>query len=781
MKTNKNQTLPRLRGSKSRRRIACFLALVGMGLPVMAGAQQEEPPQKYFPTVVEEVETRRDITEWEPPRELWPAEPVRPDEPRLAPDEMEDPGERIETRFRPADELPKPNERGIFTDSDKRSLHPGDREMRRPPELWPRAGRQAVGRPGPAEVRYKEGVSLSRPVGDVPVSYAISGREEPYPENVGGQAYYPVTEVEQVEWFQNDVIGQTSDALWYPGLWSPTQVGTPYAQAPGVFQPIDDLLMALTTGRVYDGARGRPPRFNPVAYNDSVFWRNEQVPGRFYTGNVPSYDFRRPGLRAYWSNSYGVERPFGYEASVGVGGRLGIGMGNNYRRPLMLAGPLIVQDITLRGAALWTDFDGQLRDRFLDGRQVASSGWISILEASTNLQLRLTQNFYIGGRIGGYYLPSEDEWGWGSALDDQFGLGLTPLSFLRMNYEFEIGNWDWIVFDEVSAGLAGADLFYGIGGDERDPAIARVGRYSFGTERALEDQGLFQEGGDGADVDLDDFYISNIVGISGVGYVVPETWRGLFLLSRSDYWVEESSFRPGDDRSFYHNLLRVDNVNPAARWHSFASLESRADTDFEDVVHNFLVGTTGNLLENVTITADAGYGYRYGDDVDDEGRVLMNLSIFHEINRYLRHELSLGQTYFDGRDAFGEDGWARYISYNLTGYAGPYTEFGLFARAQENDYSRGGGTQESWLVGASVNQNLGDRIEASMRIAYFYQDAFAAGRGEREGWEYRASLASEVAPDLFLSLLYRYLDQSSDFLFDSFEEHLFLVSLTKRF
>ncbi|WP_347250567.1 HPF/RaiA family ribosome-associated protein, partial [Zoogloea sp.] len=152
-------------------------------------------------------------------------------------------------------------------------------------------------------------------------------------------------------------------------------------------------------------------------------------------------------------------------------------------------GPLRMYDFVVGAGGFYTDFNSPQG-------QNDESGWSSAITLGTSVNLDLPILSF-QGRLSGYYLPNQDEWGYGLPspfLSLGFGaLGyVEPGIFAALGTKGTVAGWDYFVYDVFNGEFLAIDLTeYLFDGGPRNlgtisaslpsaSAIDRVGRYQFG-------------------------------------------------------------------------------------------------------------------------------------------------------------------------------------------------------------------------------------------------------------------------------------------------------------
>ena len=356
-------------------------------------------------------------------------------------------------------------------------------------------------------------------------------------------------------------------------------------------------------------------------------------------------------------------------------------------------------------------------------------GLIAGLSTDVRFVLRLTDrtSFMVDGR---FYLTYDED----SGADSGFGLFFTsgqPTAFATFLHQFEVGEWDFTLFDYVGA-VSGWNMFQS---QTYDGAFAQTIGASIGIQEYQIDRGDW--------FDSNRAWLYNHAGIRAGAFVTRDL-RLLLGLTRRDAWSFDGfDHRQGSeiwDAGLYYNS-NAWWIAPSVTWTSYSQ-------DFEFLQHALWVNATAPLSPN--ITANAGVGYTFGSDVGN--RTLWRVGANWQMTKRLTSRFDYSQSYFS--PDVGDSWLGTMLAYRINWAVGPRLTLGYAASCADNDR-----TDASLVTqGIQAQYGLGN---------YSHLSAFV-GRQDRSGVNdgntmvYSIELSTRLAARLFGVLGYRNNDFQAD-------------------
>jgi hypothetical protein len=511
-------------------------------------------------------------------------------------------------------------------------------------------------------------------------------------------------------------------------------------------------------------------RANPDKVRPSGLWRWQPDQGDFYSRHEGFFRPLDRGLGILMSDKreawvYGSPRAGGFSPSYT--GSLDLSIPHFIRefadeQAMLRLGPVAFDLVSITGQLLYSDYTGP--EQFPEGEE---DGWLAAIYLTIRGVVKITNNAYFAVTMTPYYLPFEGEWGFAFGYGDGLGFNLgTQAQFV---YEKQVGWWEVSFVDVLSVN----DLFGRYWGtwDINDEAYQRAGRYSFGeldVDRARRRSGnSFWE--------PETIYLKNDAILSAWGYLTP-VWVLDLSLERSDaWWVDEWDHLGGYNA--FTARLSYDGEDMRFAPYAEYRITTGRENEFETYYNSFLVGMRGPITQTLRMDANAGIGWIYGETRNDHGEYfLWNLGLFHEFGPYTDHSLRIGQTFH--YDIFDGHANSRYATYRLNQKFGHRLTGFFYAAASEDEYFEGDDAAERWALGGGLYYDLLDYTR--LRASVHYENHEEGSRNEIERIIYTAGFSHRLLTDLTLTFTYQYED-CRDETFGDFDEHLYVLSITKFF
>lgn len=382
----------------------------------------------------------------------------------------------------------------------------------------------------------------------------------------------------------------------------------------------------------------------------------------------------------------------------------------------------------------------------------ADDGWLMGIEFGLRGMVQFTDQFYLSLAATLVYLPLENDIGL------RLGSGGIPTVVADLNYRFERGTWDFLVYDTIYASI-GDDVFVGL----EHGALDQAGRYSFGFNDNHRSGSGYYNG--------DNAYLSNAIGFDA-STPVNDDWRFWLSGQHTDTW------RTFDfDDYLAHNSLFARLGYNGADFFFQPGLEYYVDHfeyDNDNTIVNNRVYLTlkGRITENLRLEARGGYLWHDGNSSYCDG-YLYSVSLFHELSRYTTQYVTAGRDYFD-YDITGDSTLAKFIRYGIN-----HRFSRSLSGASSVQYSEQNGRSfigERTTVAASLRYALfnGDRSAILLRGAYENRNGTTNGERWLGRISYTQALYSRTTGEIF----YQYEENTSP---PSFKEQVFGLTLRQYF
>lgn len=448
-------------------------------------------------------------------------------------------------------------------------------------------------------------------------------------------------------------------------------------------------------------------------------------------------------------------------------------------------GPVMVSNLNVGAGAFYTDLDSP-------NNGLNDSGWASVLTLAADISAT-TPIVSVGARSQVYYLPFEDEWGWGvPGPFASFGIrGIwDPGIYYAGALRAKIGGWDLIAYDIFTGDYISPNLVDAFFDDPTigfaqavgpsSGGIDRVGRYAFGgayIDRQPDASARFQfprlANRAGSYFTSDRMFFVNSAGLI-LGRMLGPTTRQVNWFRRDDYWATGSFIGLGNYMS--GGTLLGTSITPHTS--AYATYEFGTFDEFQTIQHAFRVGTMGYLSESLGYSLNAGY-FRTSGTRNDRGTGLADLMIFHFVgNRFMQY-LGAGRGLSDA--TFGERYVSDYIQYGFTYLIAPniqaqmvsgyYKTDGSFTQTNSSDIA---------FIGARLRMMLSNRTFLSLSsVAESYD--FPGSGEQMEQWNHRVIYGIRLTSKTMGYAGYQYIDRNSNFAASTLKEHLLVFYLVHQF
>lgn len=401
------------------------------------------------------------------------------------------------------------------------------------------------------------------------------------------------------------------------------------------------------------------------------------------------------------------------------------------------AGPLYIDVYSLELIGLYSDITGPFAETLPDDGFIASVG------LTVRGLLKISQRTFLEATGTLYYVPTEGDVG--------FFFGGGGGTFVRFEHQTQIGNWDILFFDVFDVFHPLSQLLSDVG----NSASALSGRYRLGYEYAFTDQPFSDEY----------LYFRNIVGVTATT-MLTENLRLRLGYDHLDTW-QTNDFEHGTQMEHFGAGLFYDS--PDLWFMPWATYDLYFYEGFEDPRHQFLLGATFPFSRSLVAFARAGYTW----DENWDGSFLWDVYVHHRIDSAWSQSAGVGYTY--QLSPIGDDFLGYNARYSLSYAPGDRFSAGAFVQWGGNDLVG----SEQWVAGATATQVLTSRTSAQGSIFYL-QDENDFGFAS-DAWIYRAELLHSLSRTISMRLTYQLTDYDANTDNTSYDENLFMMTLTKYF
>ena len=403
----------------------------------------------------------------------------------------------------------------------------------------------------------------------------------------------------------------------------------------------------------------------------------------------------------------------------------------------------------------------------------ARGGAISVINLRGLAYIQIFENLYFSANVGLVCLPLRGKFGLAGFVHDSANarlfFGDDEQLRAQLAYEFELGNWNFLVYDQIRArqslfaerySLQFSDSF-----DEED----RQGRYVFTSPFGSGSQVRVNE----TDKRFTEAFISavNQVGVTATR-MLPTVTKLSVGAYRMDYL-----YVGGDERFL-----------PRSREVGFVTLRSERETlRFKPFAHYQVyrynaqswdqearVGVQGPVTENISFSGSVGWFM--GGHVNRD-RFLAHARIQHDINPHLNHSF----IYRRDVTAPEQDLEESYL-YNIHSVLGPYLKADLFAgHSTFEDLDNNNTGTDEWRGGLIFTTDAGAKTSFRFGVLYSRIEYMNSTQGEWNRWTGLLEARHHFTATFEARMTYQYQTRKSSLIGDSYDENLAVLTITKYF
>lgn len=333
-----------------------------------------------------------------------------------------------------------------------------------------------------------------------------------------------------------------------------------------------------------------------------------------------------------------------------------------------------------------------------------------------------------------------------------------PGAFVNFNMEEELGAWDVRVFDNFYPYSPRAILME----ESYNGVVDTTGTLSHGLIDSLDTGNWW---------DTEDTFVVNSAGFT-LGRFLGENFRFLSGFTRIDRWLWNDF-----DQHSAAEYLSAGLFYDAYDWWVAPSLTyTLRTTEFDDPQHVVSLNATAPITVN--ITANAGFGYSFGDFGDG---YYTHLGFVYQQNERLVHTLQYTSGYQNS--SVGEEFFGERLSYGASYSLGPRTHLGAVL-GWMNDAETG---SDHYDAGVSMTMALGNytwfRTYAGYLDYNFGNETRQFGKNTGTTWLYSATLGSQLATRLHGEISAEFIqnDRNDNNRANGYEELIFMLRLTRTF
>ncbi|MBE7497039.1 MAG: hypothetical protein HS117_19025 [Verrucomicrobiaceae bacterium] len=417
-------------------------------------------------------------------------------------------------------------------------------------------------------------------------------------------------------------------------------------------------------------------------------------------------------------------------------------------------GPLYFDLLWVGAGAIWSDFNG--RQTFPpDG----GDGVISYVDLGFRALFRFTDTIYLSAAGQLMYLPQSNEIAFGLGYGNQASIGID------LFFGDTWGEWD-VSFTSAFFGRPGLNFY----ADTWNDGFDRAGRYWFGfQQRRANPTQQFANDGRGA-------LFGNTVAFNASRLVLGGAWRFWSRLSHTDFWQGFDFDNHGKREQLSLLLGYEGSILPFAPRFSY---DMWSFDGFESLFHQFMVGLTGRLTENINWASNVGYLFGTGG-ANSQGRFLWNMSLQHNITARTNHWLSFGEMFF-ANDVADEAITTRYLGYGLTHNFARNLHFSIFGQISDREdvlHGRRGGFDASERAGGGAILTY-KPLDFTAISASIMHDTSLKPTDLYTRWLSRIQITQQLSMRLTGTLMYQYEESSGRAA--GFTEHMVQLGLRRYF
>lgn len=409
-------------------------------------------------------------------------------------------------------------------------------------------------------------------------------------------------------------------------------------------------------------------------------------------------------------------------------------------------------------------------DRTFDN---VKDGFINVVDLDLLGILQFTDRLRLAFRVGLIYFPLDNTFGVAGFTRDRFGgrifYGNSPYMLTQFTYDLELADWHLHFFDSLrSVQNIQANSFQFLGGlqfDEED----RAGRYAFRSTFGPSTNGVVVNETQDREAFIE---VVNTVGAS-LDRLLPTVTRfeaGAFHSDSFYYGTDNGSRLPHSREVAYASLS---SERETMRFQPFASyrLFHADDNAWSREARG---GLSGPVTENIHFIGSAGYLW---EGHTEQERMIVNARLRHVIGpntlEQFRYRRDLTYPELDLENSY---------TYAIRQVLGPYlygeafVKYGTFEDLDKNDT----GTEE-WRTG--LHFTLNPSSKTTFRVGGLYSQANYVSNpvGKIERWTAVGQIRREFGKSLEAMFTYQFQRRRSDLESFSYDENLFVLTLTYYF
>jgi hypothetical protein len=417
-------------------------------------------------------------------------------------------------------------------------------------------------------------------------------------------------------------------------------------------------------------------------------------------------------------------------------------------------GPMYFDLLWVGAGAIWSDYNG---DRaFAPGDD---DGVISYVDLGFRGLFRLTDTIYLSAAGMLMYLPHNNSLAFGLGYGNQASLGID------LFFGDTWGDWD-VSFTSYFFGRPGLNLYV----DSWNDGYDRAGRYWFGFQqlRANPTQSFANEGR-GA-------FFGNTVAFNASRLVFGGAWRFWSRLSHTDFW-QGFDFDNHSTREQLSLILGYEgSILPFAPRLSY---DLWSFDGFDSLLHQFMVGFTGRVTENINWAGNVGYLFSTGATREMQ-RPLWNMTFQHNITARTNHWVSFGESFL-ANEVVDEALTSRFLSYGVNHNFARNLRLSLFAQVSDREnvlHGRVGGDDAVERAGGGLTLTY-QPLDFTAISASFIGDSALKPAGLSDRWLSRIQITQQLSMRLTGTLLYQYEERHGRAA--GFTEHMVQLGLRRYF
>lgn len=417
---------------------------------------------------------------------------------------------------------------------------------------------------------------------------------------------------------------------------------------------------------------------------------------------------------------------------------------------MIKAGPLYFDLLWVGAGVVWSDYNGA--QNFASGQ---GDGVTSYIGTGFRGLVRLTDTIYLSAAGSLYYLPQINR--------IAFGLGYGNQNSFAVDLYFSDvwGDWD-VNFTNSFAGRPGLNFY----SNSYQSAQDRAGRYWFGLQQNRANQ--FNQNSS--------VFFNNTISLSASRLVFGRAWRFWSIAKHIDFW-RTFDFTNHAQREQLSLILGYEgSILPFAPRLSY---NAYSFDRFRSLYHQFTLGLTGRVTENVRWNGQVGYLVKSGAGAK-QNNFLWQMGLTHQVTSKTSQSISVGEALLLS-DYSNDAITGRYASYAINHSFTRQLRAGLFAQISDRlSYitSSNATVPSTSSAGGGATLTYQPLDFTSINAAIIHSESLKPANAQ-DNWITQLGITQQLSMRLTGNLIYQY--QESNGLQNHFTEHMIMLGLRRYF